>query len=189
MEGFDAEGPATRPAIAVMTRGSAVTRPAWLADGRADVVVLPDADTLLRLPAVDGAEDTLRLWFTVARWTRHVVLQSRDPGHHAVQALVRWDAPGFWAAELPWRQELRYPPVAHLVRITGPRTTAREVAAEVSAALPDGDDLLGPDPEGSCLVKTGALRGTLDALGPLRAEWSRADAKVRIDVDPVIDSG
>ncbi|CAN5880498.1 primosomal protein N' [soil metagenome] len=186
MEGFDAPGPTRRPAVAVMTRGSAVTRPMWLSSDDAKVVALPDADALLGLPVLDAAEDTLRLWFAVARWTDHVVLQTRDPGHHAVQALVRWDPDGFWEREAPRRAELRYPPAGHLVRIVAPVGVARDVGATLRGALPDGDEVLGPGPDGALLVKTSRLRGTLDALIPLRHAWSKADAKVRVDVDPVL---
>jgi primosomal protein N' (replication factor Y) len=186
MEGFDAAGPTGRPAVAVMTRGSAVALPAWLREDGAQVVALPDADALLRLPVLDAAEDTLRLWFTVARWTDHVVLQTREPGHHAVQALVRWDPDGFWEREAPRRAELRYPPAGHLVRVVAPVGVARDVGATLREALPDGDEVLGPGPDGGLLVKTADLHGTLDALTPLRHAWSKADAKVRIDVDPVL---
>ncbi|MEX0659149.1 MAG: hypothetical protein WD080_08445, partial [Egibacteraceae bacterium] len=70
MEGFDAPGPRTRPAIGVMTRGSVVTRPAWLGDHAADVVVLPDAAALAGLAALAAGEDALRLWLTAGRWAR-----------------------------------------------------------------------------------------------------------------------
>jgi primosomal protein N' (replication factor Y) len=189
MEGFDAPGPSGRPAIGVMTRGSVVHRPAWLGDDVPGSVVLPDADAFLGRPALDAAEDALRLFFAVARWAGsgtdgEVLLQTREPNHPAVQALVRWDPDGFWEREVPRRAELRYPPVASLLRVDAPPDTAREVVAELRAALPAGDDVLGPDPTGAALVKSMDLRGTLGALTPLRHAWSKADRKVRLDVDP-----
>jgi primosomal protein N' (replication factor Y) (superfamily II helicase) len=190
MEGFDAPGPTDRPAIGVMTRGSAVTRPGWLAGQPAGAVVLPDADAFVGRPSMDAAEDGLRLWFAVARWaagddaSQGVLLQTREPAHPAVQALVRWDPVGFWEREAPRRAELRYPPAASLLRLSAPPADARAVVAELRAALPAGDTVLGPDPGGAALVKTGDLRGTLAALLPLRHAWSKADRKVRLDVDP-----
>lgn len=185
MEGFDAPGPQGRPAVAVMTRGSAVARPGWLDERGADVVVLPDVDALLGLPAFDAGEDALRLWFAVGRWTRRLVVQTRQPGHAAVQALVRWDARGYWRQEWGRRAELRYPPAASLVALRAPVDAAPAVAAELRAALPPGDELLGPDPGGAMLVKSASLHGTLDALTPLRHAWSKAGRGVRVDVDPV----
>jgi primosomal protein N' (replication factor Y) len=185
MEGFDAPGPSTRPAIGVLTRGSVVTRPAWLGDDHAHVVVIPDADALLGRPTLDAAEDALRLWLAAGRWTSTLVLQTREPAHPAVQALVRWDPDGFWRREAPRRAELSYPPATSLVRLVAPPADAAAVAAELRAALPADDTVLGPDPDGALLVKSPALRGTLDALTPLRHVWAKADRKVRVDVDPV----
>jgi primosomal protein N' (replication factor Y) len=185
MEGFDAPGPTRRPAVAVMTRGSVVAAPAWLAGERADVVVVPDADALLGRPVLDAAEDALRLWLAAGSWTRHLVLQTREPLNPAVQALVRWDPEGFWRHESERRAELAWPPHSSLVRIRLPADAADDLAAAVRAALPPADEVLGPDPDGEVLVKSAHLRGTLDGLTPLRHEWGRRSVGVRVDVDPV----
>jgi len=190
MEGFDAEGPSTRPAVAVMTRGSVVERPTWLGGDEADVVVVPDADSLLGRSRFDAGEDALRLWLSAGRWAHRIVLQTREPAAPAVQALVRWDPEGFWRDELERRAELGWPPHAWLVRLdTGAKNptepaVAAAIAAEVRAAL-SADEVLGPDLDGALLVKSRNLRGTLDALTPLRHGWGRRSASVRVDVDPV----
>lgn len=187
MEGFDAPGPRRRPAVAVMTRGSVVTRPGWLAEHRADVLVVPDADAMLRRASFDAAEDALRLWLAAGHWARRIVLQTREPAHHAVQALVRWDPEGFWQREAPRRAELGYPPAAWLLRFATPDAgTAADVAAALRAALPAGDDVLGPDLDHGLIVKSGDLRGTLAGLTPLRHGWDKASRKVRVDVDPLL---
>lgn len=186
MEGFDAPGPRARPALGVMTRGSVVARPSWLGGDPARVVVLPDADALLGRASVAASEDALRLWFAAARWTPHVVLQTREPLHPAVQALVRWDPHGFWEREAERRAELRYPPHAAMVALTAAKDDAVAVAAELRAALPAGDEVLGPDLDGGLLVKSDHLRGTLGALTPLRHAWSKARRRVRVDVDPLL---
>ncbi|CAN5552949.1 primosomal protein N' [soil metagenome] len=187
MEGFDAAGPRTRPAIGVMTRGSVVSRPAWLGPASADVTVLPDADAMLGRPALDAAEDALRLWFAAARWSQRVVVQTREPAHHAVQALVRSDPMGFWQREAPWRAQLRYPPSSSLVRVAlRDAETAAAVVSDLREALPAGDEVLGPDLAHALLVKSGDLRGTLSSLAPLRQAWSKAGRSVRLDVDPLL---
>jgi primosomal protein N' (replication factor Y) len=187
MEGFDAPGPDRSPAIAVMTRGSVVDDPRWLAGQRASLVVAPDADGMLSRPSVDAAEDTLRLWFAVARLAGRMVVQTREPGHHAVQALVRWDPDGFWTAEAPRRAEFGFPPTRSLVRIAAPRVEAMAVGEELRRELPPGDDLLGPTPEGAWIVKTSDLWATIAPLYALRQEWDRMGRGVRVDVDPIID--
>lgn len=187
MEGFDADGPRTRPAIGVLTRGSVVARPRWLDDEPAAVAVLPDADAWLARPRLDAAEDALRLWLALARWCERLVIQTREPGNATIQALVRGDPDGFWTAELERRAELRFPPAASLVRLTcrdGPGE-AGAVAGELRPALPAGDEVWGPDPEGGLLIKCDDVRATLRALHPLRAAWDRDDRGVRVDVDPI----
>lgn len=186
MEGFDAPGPNRRPALGVLTRGSVVTQPAWLAGERADVVVVPDADAMLRRPAFDAAEDALRLWMAVARWTDLLVLQTREPRHPAVQALVRSDPNGYWEREAEVRAELGYPPARSLLSVTAPVDVAQEVAAALREQLPADDDILGPDLSGATLVKARALAATLAALRPLREDWGLRDRKVRVDVDPLL---
>lgn len=191
MEGFDAEGPASRPAIGVMTRGSVVERPRWLHGGRAKVLVVPDADAMRGRADLEAAEDALRLWMAAARAADRVVLQTRDPRDAVVQALVRWDPDGFWEREQEWRAALGFPPVRSLVRVVARPDDAGQVAAELREALAPSaaeglpDEVLGPDPDGACLVKTADLRGTLQLLRPLRAAWGRDDRRVRVDVDPV----
>jgi primosomal protein N' (replication factor Y) len=170
-----------------MTRGSVVSRPTWLGSASAGVTVLPDADAMLGRPALDAAEDALRLWFAAARWSQRMMVQTREPGHHAVQALVRSDPLGFWQREAPWRAQLRYPPASSLVRLA-PRDaeTAAAVASDLRDALPPGDEVLGPDLAQVLIVKSGDLRGTLSSLAPLRRAWSKAGRTVRLDVDPLL---
>jgi primosomal protein N' len=166
-----------------MTRGSVVGRPAWLGDGPADVLVLPDADALLARPRYDAAEDLLRLCLG-ATWTRRIIVQSRRPADPAVQALVRWDPTGFWRGEAPRRAEVGYPPARVLVTLDPPAEAAAGIADAVRAALPHGDELRGPALDGRLQVKSGDPHGTLSALEPLRRRWSRDDVRVPVDVDP-----
>jgi primosomal protein N' (replication factor Y) len=184
MEGFDAAGPARRPAIAVMTRGSVVRRPTWLGDEHARVLVLPDADALLARPRYDAAEDLLRLCLA-ATWTDRMIVQTRQPGDPAVQALVRWDPAGFWRGEARRRALLGYPPARVLIHVDAPAQLATDVAKLIEAVLPASDELSGPDLDGRLRVKSADPRGTLSALDPLRRRWSREDVRVGVDVDPV----
>lgn len=186
MEGFDAEGPSRRPAVAVMTRGSVVARPRWLNGEQAAAVVIPDVDAFLSRPSVDAGEDALRLWMGAAGWADRVVLQTAEPAHPAVQALVRWDPEGFWRGEAERRAALDYPPARHLLLIQPHESgDAPTLAGALRAVLPEDDELLGPDLSGGLMVKTADVHVTLAAVRPLRESWSRASTAVRLDVDPV----
>ena len=186
------------PAVLVMTRGSVLDRPPT--GGPVHGVVLPDLDGSLRRPTLDAAEDALRLAFRVAGWTvsgpaagrpvqggPSVVVETRDPDHHALRALATWDADAFWVAEATMRAPLGLPPQRWAVRIVtaaGPAT-----AADLRRHLAPGDTLIGPSPveDGrvALLVLCDDRTATLEALRPLRAASSRAGSDLRVDVDPI----
>jgi primosomal protein N' (replication factor Y) (superfamily II helicase) len=191
LEGYGQPAPPP-PAVLVTTRGSVLDAP----PGPVGAVVLPDLDGQLRRPTLDAAEDALRLACAVVGWTVHgradpadsrVVVQTREPDHHAIQALVAWDIGGFWREEATLRAPLRFPPAAQAMRLEvagdGPALTAA-----LAAALPEETDLLGPVPADGrhgYLLKTGDRRAVLAALRPLREAWSREGTEARLDVDPV----
>ncbi|MBW3658310.1 MAG: hypothetical protein KY457_06705 [Actinobacteria bacterium] len=201
LEGYAQPAPPP-PAILVMTRGSVLDAP----PGPVGAVLLPDIDGQLRRPALDAAEDTLRLSMQLAGWTvagrddagrgtratdrerpALVVAQTREPDHPVIQALVRWDPGGFWRTEAATRAEVRFPPAAHAIRVDvgGP---GGDVAGELRDALPAGDDVLGPLPAGeraTILLRSDDRTATLAAMDPLRRGWSKAGIDVRVDVDPV----
>ncbi|MGA0831068.1 MAG: hypothetical protein ACO3RG_06545, partial [Nitriliruptoraceae bacterium] len=190
------------PAVLVMTRGSVLDRPPPLGPVRG--VVLPDLEGALRRPALDAAEDALRLAFAVAAWTvtdrdappaggePDVVVEARDPDHHALRALVAWDPDVFWAEESRLRAAVDLPPAGAVVRSegrAGRRGTEPDVRAELAPRLPDGDALAGPLPleDGgrAWLLRAHDRPRSLAVLGTVRAAWVRAGADVRVDVDPV----
>lgn len=204
LEGHAAPAPPP-PAVLVMTRGSVVDAP----PGPVDAVVLADVDAALRRPALDATEDTLRLAMEVARWaairpppaaqdepgrrtpTRSrgtdVVVETRDPDHPVLQALVRWDPGGFWRREAAVRAPLRFPPAASAIRIEAEREHVERLAS-LRDELPPGDELLGPVPRDGravVLVKTDDHVATIAALDRPRRALSRDGVMLRVDVDPV----
>jgi primosomal protein N' len=164
--------------------------------------VLPDLDGALRRPVLDAAEDALRLAFTVAGWTvesplseedaqpqePQVVVETREPEHHAMRALAAWDPDLFWDEETRTRAAVRLPPAVSVLRFEV-HTTGIDLRRLVTPALLVGDELVGPlsiDGRGSAyLVKCADRRATLAALRPVRDELSRDGADVRLDVDPI----
>ncbi|MGA2798609.1 MAG: primosomal protein N', partial [Thermoguttaceae bacterium] len=82
-----------------------------------------NADTALHLPDFRAAERTFHLVTQVAGRTGrgekggHVLVQTFNPEHPAIQAAIRHDYAAFAAGELPIRQMLRYPPFASMIRL------------------------------------------------------------------------
>ena len=186
------------PAVLVMTRGSVLDRPP--PGGAVHGVVLPDLDGSLRRPTLDAAEDALRLAFRVAGWTvsdgrtrrpdpgvPSVIVETRDPEHHALRALSTWDAEAFWVEEEAMRAPLGLPPRRWAVRIEASANPS--AIADVRRHVAPGDTVIGPSPlEGgrlALLVLTDDRVATLEALRPLRAASSRKGADLRVDVDPI----
>jgi primosomal protein N' (replication factor Y) len=161
-----------------------------------------DADSLLRRPDFRGAENTYQALAAMSAWAGpaslggRLVVQTAEPGHHAIQAVVRADY-GFWVErELEERRELAYPPFSELIRATsfGPRKqglieraagVAREAGARVlgpvdvrsvigAGQLDEGLEILvkATDAEPVAL----ALRGILASVP--------AGSRLRVDVDP-----
>ena len=183
------------PAVLVMTRGSVLDRPPG--GGPVRGVVLPDLDGALRRPTLDAAEDALRLAFRVAGWTAalplaergtgpSVVVETRDADHHALRALVDWDAEAFWLAEAELRRPLDLPPHRPAIRI---EAASAALLADVRTQLAPGDGLVGPLPlergRIAMLVRSSDRPATLSALRPLRDRLSRQGVELRVDVDPV----
>ncbi len=192
LEGY-AQTPPPPPAVLVTTRGSVLDTP----PGRVRAVVMPDLDGSLLRPTLDASEDLLRLATAVAGWAVHgrtdprdsqVVIQTTQPDHHAVTALATWDPGGFWRAEAAIRAPLRFPPLAHAMRI---EVAGSDGAAtdELRRSLAAGDELLGPipAPDGrqGFLVKSDDRDATLAALRPWRERAGKAGIEGRLDVDPV----
>jgi primosomal protein N' (replication factor Y) len=120
------------------------------------------ADTALHLPDFRAAERTFHLVTQVAGRTGrgdkggHVLVQTFNPEHPAIQAAVRHDYAAFAAGELPIREMLRYPPFASMIRlvIRGPsEPIAREFAVFLAQRVKEslqaegaGARVLGPAP-------------------------------------------
>ncbi len=171
-----------------------------------------NADTALHLPDFRASERTFQLVTQVAgrsgrsKKGGHVLVQTFDPDHAAIQAAVRHDFERFAAQELPVRREFGYPPFGHMIRIVvrGASVEATEMVIDAIAKhLQQAADatgvrlrLLGPAP--APLAK---LRGKhryhmlLQSTDPqgLRAVVLQATANIEppddvqwvVDVDPL----
>ncbi len=184
MEGYDADVPPA-PAVLVMTRGSVMDAPPGPVGG----VVVGDVDSLMRRPAVDAPEDTLRLLMALGSWLggtdAPMVVVTREPDAAVVTALRRWDAGGFWRDEADARAP--FPPARTAIAVTAPTT---EVASRVAEAVAVDLDTLAlgpaPVPDGHrLLVLTTDRVATTARLRALRTPWSADNVALVVDVDPV----
>ena len=176
------------------------------------LVGVVSADASLNLPDFRAAERTFQLVSQVmGRAGRgdqpgRVVIQTLAPEHYAVVRAAAHDFEGFCAEELAFRQELGYPPFAHLVGLTlsGTNGPAVEQGAEETAVLlhtlkreaRSRTEILGPAPaplnkvrgrfRWQILLKC-ANRTDLHRLVTLLEKRSALPAVVRlaIDIDPV----
>jgi primosomal protein N' (replication factor Y) (superfamily II helicase) len=159
-------------------------------------VVVVGADTALGQAEVRAAEEAYRTWSRAAAWcgprggAGRLVLQTRHGGHHAVQALVRWDPEFFWRHELPRRVELGFPPARRLVLVEGPEPgEATAAMAALAAALGPKAELLGPAAMGRgwrIIAKVEDAESAARALRPLLVEASRAGSpRMSVDVEPL----
>jgi primosomal protein N' (replication factor Y) (superfamily II helicase) len=159
-------------------------------------VVVVGADAPLGQAEVRAAEEAYRTWSRAAAWCGprdrpgRLVLQTGDPGHHAVQALVRWDPAFFWRHELPRRVELGFPPARRLLLLEGAEPGEAEAArALLARALGPKAELLGPAAMGRgwrIIAKVEDAEAAARALRPALAEASRAGGpRVSVDVEPL----
>lgn len=150
-----------------------------------------DADVLLHRPVGRAAEDGLHtLWALAAlagrmpqatKGTRgRVLVETRSPAHHVLQALTRGDYHYFAQRELDQRRASNSPPFTHLVVLRASRFVPETLTALGELA---GTELLGPV-EGvrgmEVLLKVDSLEPILD---PLRDIVSSVPG-ILVEVDP-----
>ncbi|MGH2746542.1 MAG: replication restart helicase PriA, partial [Actinomycetota bacterium] len=163
------------------------------------LVVVLEADALIRRPDFRSAELAYQAFQEMASWagpaTRggRLVIETSEPNHHAVQAVVRADDGFFFDRELEHRRELGYPPFAELVtvRASGDEMESA-IARAAEACRAAGGRILGPMPVTASrggeraleiLVKCTDAGPIADALRGILAD-TPARTNVRVDVDP-----
>ena len=151
------------------------------------LVAILEADAALSVPEYRGAEEAFGTWWHVAPWAAggKVAIETAQPEHPAIRALVRWDPDALYRWEAARRKETGYPPFAGMARIDVPPERAKELAGELSEVR--GLKVLGPlERNGKAVVavRASTRAGLLERLGPLVDRWRSEDEPYRIDVDP-----
>jgi primosomal protein N' (replication factor Y) (superfamily II helicase) len=116
-----------------------------------DLVVVLDADRMIRRPELRAAEDAFQALNEMAAWAGpaslggRLVIQTREPTHPALQALVRADTSFFYERELELRRDLDYPPFTQLIKVQANGPAARAIFDRVKAVAEEsGVAALGP---------------------------------------------
>lgn len=157
-----------------------------------------DADWLIRRPDFRSAESAYQAMVEMSEWAGpsaergRLVIQTSEPSHHSLQAVVRADYDFFLRRELEQRHELGYPPYVELVKVSAHGDEARATLegirneiADVSTRVLGPVDIASPGspPAPQLLIKcpdAGAvaekLRGILTVIP--------SGVRLTIDVDP-----
>lgn len=159
-----------------------------------NTVVILGADAWLNLPGYASVEHGFGVLWRAAGLVVHpgrsglLLLETREPSHYAVQALVRGSYQYFAEAELRQRAQMSFPPFVSLARLRAP-----EFPEDLVSSLRDLPEVevLGPAPflaghpprKGQeLLIKTGNLEELLD---PLRKIVSESEVRISVEMDPV----
>jgi primosomal protein N' (replication factor Y) (superfamily II helicase) len=170
------------------------------------------ADASLNIPDFRAAERTFQILTQVSgrsgrgETPGRVVIQTFNPGHYTIRRAQEHDYAGFYAAEIPLRRELGYPPFSRLVGLHFSclnREEGKKAAIEIganarklAAALAGGKmDVIGPAESPLARIRGRyrwqlLLRGkenrTLLLLAQRLLEGAgRAGLEIQVDVDPV----
>jgi primosomal protein N' (replication factor Y) len=156
-----------------------------------DLVIWVDADGLIRGTNYRAAEEALRLGARLAGIVGErgrLLLQTSDPGHHAVVALRRADPVGFFQVEIEARRAFGYPPVGELMVIEARDLDETDLRNSELVAIGGSATILGPaeSPRGMrWLIQGHDLDRFKLELRAVVDRWRSAGASVRIDADPI----
>jgi primosomal protein N' (replication factor Y) len=112
---------------------------------RLDLVAILDPDRALARAGIFAGEQALATWMEAASWAGprrgggRVLVQTRRPGHPAIQALVRWDPIPYLAGEGARRKDAGFPPGHPVFRMAGTEEledAVRAAGAESVLATP-----------------------------------------------------
>ena len=153
------------------------------------VAIALGVEGYFRKPKGRAAEDAFAALWALAGLASgrnpkgRMIIEARNPEHHAIQAVVRGDYRFFARKELESREAAGAPPFKTLIRV---QTTLQPSTELIQAlrSLP-GTSVLGPAPGGSLgaeiLLKADDLETILDPLGTMVAS---SPQRVLVEMDP-----
>lgn len=153
------------------------------------VAIALGVEGYFRKPKGRAAEDAFAALWALAGLASgrkpkgRMIIEARNPEHHAIQAVVRGDYHFFARKELESREAAGAPPFKRLIRVQTTPQPSTELMNQLRS-LP-GTVVLGPVPGGSLgaeiLLKADDLDTILDALGTMVAS---SPQRVLVEVDP-----
>lgn len=157
---------------------------------RVDVVAILDPDRALASPGRHAAERALATWMEAAAWAGprtgggRVLVQTRRPGHLAIQALVRWDPVPFLLAEAEQRRRAGFPPGHPAFRVTGGEgleAALAEAGAETVLAASSGE---GAGPAGGRVCLVAVPPGALGSFRRSVLRLAEQGVLTRVEAEP-----
>lgn len=153
-----------------------------------------DADTLIRRPDFRASESAFLVLAEMAAWAGpggRLVVQTDEPSHHSVQAVVRADPGFFFDREIEFRRELSYPPFTELIRLRAAGERADELLEQAAKlAVEEGASVLGPmdvvvdgQPRREMLLKCPSAEAVALRLRDILPAAPRGST-LHVDVDP-----
>ena len=162
-----------------------------------DIVAVTDVDVLLQGSGMGSIERAFRLVYGAAEAARErLLVQTRSPGHYALQAALREDYAAFAMAELPRLRALGYPPYGHLATITfegsgklvrGAVESRLRPAVEPAVAMADPTPVAGIGGSQSWRVLLRSIeREAASRAGSLAVHMAQSTCglKAHIEIDP-----
>ena len=168
------------PALVIATPGAEP-----VADGGYAAVIILDARGQLQRPQLQATVEAARRWFGAALLAqpRAPLVITADNSEPVVQALIRWDAPGFAQRELADRVAAGLLPSTRMAVLHGAPTDISDVLSMLTV----DHQVLGPT-DGSCIVVVrrelgSMLSGQLRVISATRATKSTGKP-VNVVLDP-----
>ena len=186
---------ATSADVVVGTRGAVKL----FGPGALGLAAFVSPDHQLRVADFRAAERAFALMWAAAERVRpegSVIVQSQNPEHYGLAAVVKHDLDTFYRHELKFRAELGYPPFRRLAVVTVRARdggTAEQLVGRVAAALQGARELTVYPPTPARAARTWRLvvkgpdhlpETVVDAVGDLRG-GSPSRGIMNVEVDPV----
>lgn len=168
--------------------------------GEWDIVVVPDADTLLLGSYMGATEQAFRVLYGAAEAAEDLILvQTRQPENDTLRAALSGEYPAFTKTELPKLRTMGYPPYGHLAALVmegKEEAVRRAVELQVRTSLEPGvsmSELMPLQRHGEGLAWRVLLRSSCQrsvarsgALAARRATKTSGPngLKIRVEIDP-----